>query len=55
VRAGVGWDLNSRWSFELEGKWYTEDANKKEFGDIDDRGNHYERFIVSFGMVLKLF
>jgi len=55
VRAGVGWDIDSRWSFELEGQWYTEDANKKDFGDIDDRGNHYERFKVSFGVILKFF
>ncbi len=55
VRAGVGWEIDSRWSLELEGLWHTKKAEKEDFGDDDEQGTHYERFNVSLGVIVKFF
>lgn len=55
VQAGVGWEIDSRWSLELEGRWLEEEANKRAFGDDEERETDYERFIVSFGVIVRFF
>lgn len=54
VNAGVGWEIDSRWSLELEGKWTMEEAEKNNFGDEDEE-TEYGRFLISIALILKFF